>query len=719
MNPERRVRILLVDDTPANLVALESVLSSAEYELITATSGAQALGFLLRNECALILMDVQMPDLDGYETARLIRQNERTRNIPIVFLTAYGLEDQHVLRGYESGAIDYLFKPYDPAVLRSKVAAFAALHRAQQRVLEQADQLRVAQRREHTHALAEFELRNLRRQQAAQRRYRTLVEGVTHAVAWILDPVTLTVRFVSPSVKTILGLDADAWVGDPTPIVQRVHPDDREAFAASLSSLVPGEQGRRLQHRMTRPGGEVVWFDTGLRLLPTEEGDALEIHGFSVDVTEALRARESLEFLARVGDELVRSLECADTASSVARVAVPDLADWCAVEIRADVTGERIVVAAHASPELGPAARSLAAHPALGRIAGACEAPRVVEDLSQELLRLDPGCAPLVAQLGPGSMLEVPLRAHGRALGVIRLFSGPQRLPAGSRERRLAEELGHRAAQAIENALLYLQAREAIRLREDFLSIASHELRTPLSALSLQMRLLDGMIGSGKLEVAGPSRADLRRRVQGGVRQVDRLTGLVNSLLDLARIRSGQMQLERERFDVRDLLREVAGRFEDVLARSGRRLELQIHSVVGVWDRSRLDQILTNLVGNAVKYGGDAGITLTAEGLDGWLVVRVRDDGPGIPPEEIAHVFERFVQGTSAKSGGGLGLGLYIARKIVEAHGGRIRADSTMGSGTTLVVELPCEPPGEPAVDDAEEAPPTEEPEPDVAAAAP
>jgi PAS domain S-box-containing protein len=718
MTSERRLRILLVDDTPANLVALESVLDGPEYELVAATSGAQALGFLLKNECALILMDVQMPDLDGYETARLIRQNDRTRNIPIVFVTAYGLEDRHVLRGYESGAIDYLFKPYDPAVLRSKVAAFATLHRAQQRLLEQAEQLRLAQRREHAHALAELELRSLRRQQAAQRRYRTLLEGVTHAVAWIVDPVTTMVGFVSPSVKAILGQDAESFVADPTPLVQRVHPADREAFASALSSLVPGEQGRRLQHRMTRAGGEVVWFDTGLRLLPTEEGDALEVHGFSVDVTEALRAREALQFLARVGDELVRSLECAETASSVARVAVPDLADWCAVEIRADVTGERLVVASHGSPHLEPAARSLAEHPALARVAGPCHAPRVVEDLSQELLRVDPGCAPLVAQLGPGSMLEVPLQAHGRVLGVIRLFSGQQRLP-GSGERRLAEELGRRAAQAVENALLYLQAREAIRLREDFLSIASHELRTPLSALSLQLRLLDGLIGSGKLQVSTSSGADLRRRVQSGVRQVDRLTGLVNSLLDLARIRSGQMQIDRERFDVRDLLRDVAGRFEDVLGRAGRRLELRADSVVGVWDRSRLDQILSNLLGNAVKYGGDASITLSAEERGGWLVLRVHDDGPGIPPEEIARVFERFVQGASAKSGGGLGLGLYIARKIVEAHGGRIRADSQLGAGTTFVVELPCDPPGTDAADDAAGASAAAEPPPDVAAAAP
>jgi PAS domain S-box-containing protein len=686
-----RVRILLVDDTPANLVALRSVLASPEHELVEAASGAAALGFLLKNDCALILMDVQMPDLDGYETARLIRQNERTRSIPIVFVTAYGLEDQHVHRGYASGAIDYVFKPYDPGVLRSKVAAFVTLHRAQQQLLAQAEQLRLAQRREHTHALAELELRGLRRQQAAQRRYRALVEGVTHAVVWILDPLTLAVKFASPSAQAILGRSPEDWAGDPTPFPERIHPDDRAAVSSALPSLVPGEHAARLQHRVRRADGEVVWFDTALRLLPTETGDGLEVHGFSVDVTDTLRAREALQFLARVGEDLVRSLECADTASSVARVAVPDLADWCAVEILPEVTGERIVTAAHGVPALEEPARALAAHPVLAQL-GTCNEPRVIENLAQELPRLDPGCAELVEQLHPGSLLEVPLRTRGRVLGTIRLFSGPERLPPGSRDRRLAEELGSRAAQAIENALLYLQAREAIRLREDFLSIASHELRTPLSALSLQLRLLDGMIGSGKIQVPAAGGADLHRRVQSGVRQVDRLTGLVNSLLDLARIRSGQMRLSYERFDLGDLLRDVSGRFEDALERSGRRLALDAASVVGNWDRSRLDQIVTNLVGNAVKYGGDAAIALSLDARDGWAMLRVHDDGPGIPVEEIDLVFERFVQGSGAKNSGGLGLGLYITRKIVEAHGGRIRAESRCGSGTTFSVELPCEP---------------------------
>jgi signal transduction histidine kinase len=530
------IRILLVDDAPANLAALRSVLARPDHELVEARSGAEALRFLLRNDCALILMDVQMPELDGFETAHLIRQNERTRTIPIVFLTAHGTEDLHVRKGYASGAIDYVSKPFDPELLRSKVAAFVALYAAQRQVLEQAEQLREAQRREHAHALAQLELRSLRRQEAAQRRYRTLVEGVTHAVVWIADPVTQVPKFSSPSVATILGRAAEDWLADPTPIGERVHAADRAAFAAAAAALAPGGEGVRLQHRMERPGGEVVWLDTALRLLPTEDGEGLELHGFSVDLTETLRAREALQ--------------------------------------------------------------------------------------------------------------------------------------------------------------------DAVRLREDFLSIASHELRTPLSALALQMRLLDGVVSSGKLSLGSAEAADLRRRVQTGVRQVDRLTKLVNSLLDLARIRSGKLKLELERFDLCELVRDIAARYDATLAKASRALVLRAEApVVGRWDRSRLDQLVTNLVTNAVKYGGHGPITVSAGVSDGRALLAVHDRGPGIPPHDLDRIFERFMQG-SAASTGGLGLGLFISRKIAEAHGGAIRAESAVGEGSTFVVELPCELPQQAAAPD-------------------
>ena len=116
--------ILLVDDRPENLLALEAILEPLGQTLLYAHSGDEALGQLLRNEVAVILLDVQMPELDGFQTATLIKQRERTRHVPIIFITAISKDEEHVFRGYSAGAVDYVFKPFNPQVLRSKVAVF-------------------------------------------------------------------------------------------------------------------------------------------------------------------------------------------------------------------------------------------------------------------------------------------------------------------------------------------------------------------------------------------------------------------------------------------------------------------------------------------------------------------------------------------------------------------------------------------------------------------
>src|SRR5215831_12440681 len=150
----RKVNILMVDDQPNNLLALEAVLESPEYNLVKAHSGEEALRRLLRDDYALILLDVLMPGMDGFETAELIRRRERTRYTPIIFVTAIGRSEAHVARGYSAGAVDYLFKPLVPEILRSKVAVFVELFRKTEEVRRQGEQLRELEQREHEARLA-------------------------------------------------------------------------------------------------------------------------------------------------------------------------------------------------------------------------------------------------------------------------------------------------------------------------------------------------------------------------------------------------------------------------------------------------------------------------------------------------------------------------------------------------------------------------------------
>jgi len=236
---EDKLDILLVDDKPENLLALEAVLQSPDYRLIKASSGSEALAYLLDHDCAIILLDVQMPEMDGFETASLIKASNRTRDIPIIFLTAISTDESFVHQGYMAGAVDYLLKPLNPEILKAKVAVFAALHRSKQQIQRQAELLRLKDREELGRRVADLELLALRREQVIQQKYRELVEGIDHAVIWAAAPGLLTFTFVSPSAARILGYPLQDWLKEPNFWTKHLHPDDKERVLAKLAVAPP------------------------------------------------------------------------------------------------------------------------------------------------------------------------------------------------------------------------------------------------------------------------------------------------------------------------------------------------------------------------------------------------------------------------------------------------------------------------------------------------
>lgn len=231
------------------------------------------------------------------------------------------------------------------------------------------------------------------------------------------------------------------------------------------------------------------------------------------------------------------------------------------------------------------------------------------------------------------------------------------------------------------------QAQRAVALRDEFLSVASHELKTPLTSLSLTIQLLLRNQRRGR-----STPEDTVKRVEGLRRQIDRLEQLVEQLLDVTRISRGRLALEPEDMDLARLVRETASRMEGDATRA--RCELSVRAegeVTGTWDPFRLEQVVTNLLGNAIKYGAGQSIEVSVEGDRGDGVARlsVTDHGIGIAPADQERIFERFGRATAPEFYGGLGLGLFITRQIVEAHHGRIRVTSAPERGSTFTVELP------------------------------
>jgi signal transduction histidine kinase len=267
-----------------------------------------------------------------------------------------------------------------------------------------------------------------------------------------------------------------------------------------------------------------------------------------------------------------------------------------------------------------------------------------------------------------------PQRAGGEIVGRVWSFRDvTDRVRAEEhRDRLLADERRARA-----------EAEDAVRVRDEFLSVASHELRTPLTSLALAMQGLEHKLASME-----PSRAQWAIGLAS--RQVKRLGQLVDALLDVSRIHAGKLEIHREDVDLVAIVRDVAAQFAEEAARHHSSLRIEAGgAIVGAWDGFRLEQIVINLVSNAVKFGAGKPISLavSTDGTNARLVVR--DRGIGIPPEVRPRLFERFSRGVSARHYGGLGLGLYITRVLVEAHGGRIDVTSELGSGSSFIVELP------------------------------
>jgi PAS domain S-box-containing protein len=240
--------------------------------------------------------------------------------------------------------------------------------------------------------------------------------------------------------------------------------------------------------------------------------------------------------------------------------------------------------------------------------------------------------------------------------------------------------------QAEEERLRLFRAQEAVRARDEFLSIASHELKTPIAALKLQAQAIQRATrkaGNEPVPSTGP-------RIEAMLRQAERLTRLIEGLLDITRITSGRFSLRREEVDLAEVVREAAARWSDPLAKAHCELRLSIEGPqIGSWDHARLEQIAEHLLANAVKYGAGKPVDVMVEGDEARARLVVRDQGIGIDTRDLERIFERFERAVSSRHYGGFGLGLWIVRQIVEAHGGQIKVVSQPGQGSTFEILLP------------------------------
>ncbi len=444
--------ILLVDDRPENLLALEGILEPLQQTLLYAQSGEDALRQLLLHDVALILLDVQMPELDGFETAALIKQRERTRHIPIIFVTAISKDEQQVFRGYSAGAVDYVFKPFSPEVLRSKVSVFIELYDKTEQLRRQAELLK------------EQELAELRRE--SEERYRFLAEAQPDQI-WTALP-NGELDYVNQRVLDYFDVSFSDIVEDGWTVL--VHPEDLprtlDRWQRSLDTGAPYENEVRLRNAAD---GSYRWHLS--RALPMRDRrDAIvKWFGSHTDIDDQKRVEESQRFLVGAGAALAGSLDYRTTLATVAKMAIPHIADWVRVDILEDGRLRTLAVE-HADPAKIEFALELAKRypedpdaaqgpPHVLRTGESELVPEITEEALAELA-VDDLHLGLVRELGLCGYMSVPLIVQERTLGVITFVAAESRRRYGADDLALVQELARRAASAVENALLYREVEE-------------------------------------------------------------------------------------------------------------------------------------------------------------------------------------------------------------------------------------------------------------------
>lgn len=638
------VNVLVVDDHPENLVAMRAILSSPDYRIFDARSGSEALRHLLDQEFAVLLVDVVMPEMSGLELVSVVRQRERTATVPIVLVTAH-TEIDLVLKGYEAGAVDYLVRPLVPEVVRAKVSIFADLYRQNERIEEQAVLLVRAER-------DASELRALELLLASDRRYRNLAEAIPQIV-WTADSDGF-VDYYNRRWFEYSGLTAEQTVGTWE---QVVHPQDQERCAQAWCDAIRTQRVLELECRVRRADGAFRWHLC--RAVPDHSptGRIVSWIGTLTDIEDQKRVQEVLAEFKGTLDAVLDTVVIFDAGEwqlLYANAGACALLGWTTDELlrmhAVDLTAE---YDADAFREL---------------IAPLHEGSHDVVSVETMLRRKDGETVPVEIAL------QLIVADGGRIVAVARDIT----------DRRRAE---------LEREFLYREAVDSIRVRDEFLSIASHELRTPLSAMQLQIQMLQRVHRQQMQAKDAPDpRADTRaEKLEIVARQAERLTTLVGELMDVSKIASGGIALQLEEdVELTALVRDVVARLAEHAVHAQCRVTIRAPlATSGRWDRLRLEQVVTNLLTNAFKFGAGNPVEIVIEHNNESDRLVVRDHGIGLASEDAERIFERYHRTASARAFGGMGLGLYIVRQIVEAHGGTVRVESELGAGSVFTVDLP------------------------------
>lgn len=410
------------------------------------------------------------------------------------------------------------------------------------------------------------------------------------------------------------------------------------------------------------------------------------------------RNQQNQQLLAQINDVLLATLDVKKTLSGIVDVVVPQFADLCEIYLKKSgkeaevveiggVQKEKRKLLEQIAKEYPPTERSRRIT-ALALRSGKPQYVSQVSSTQEEKIAEDKRHAELMKKLQLRSVISVPLKIRHQAIGVMTFVTIGKGHIYTQADLQIAKEIAVRAAVAIDNATLYQDAKEAVQARDEFLSIASHELKTPLTSMLLQLQTVLHSIKSESL--ANFSIDKTMTMLESTISQSKRLSKLVNDLLNISLITTGRLELEKEEVDLTKVTKEVVSRLEETAEKSGSTLAFEGKGkITGKWDKIRLEQVVTNLITNGIKYGASKPVMVKVSNSNNIAQLQVSDQGIGIPEDQKKIIFNRFERGDVKGSYKGLGVGLYLVNEIVKAHGGKVEVESKPHQGSTFTVKLP------------------------------
>ena len=566
------------------------------------------------------------------------------------------------------------------------------------------------------HQSVELETQLEESQAMAEELEQTSVELQEHREE--AEAATLFSRSILESISDPFVVQDAQWrfryINDAAAKILSTHGNRESLLGRVLWEVYPEIIGTDFEREMRRAASERV--PTHFEAFHAERGAWAELSCYPLpdgglatqwkNVTAKKKAEEARHYLERTSQLLTSPLDPEERLADLARLVVPELADWCGVDIVDEKGVLRQVAVAHVDPEKVQWAQELSRRypPRLDAPSGVPNVlrtgqPEIYPEITDEMLvagAIDDEHLRITRELGLRSAMIVPLAARGRTYGALTLVSAESRRRYTTDDLALATELARRAAFAVDNARQHQQAlaarREAERAnlaKSQFLAAMSHELRTPLNAIGGYAQLLS-------MEVRGPITRDQRTDLTRIEQSQRHLLGLINDVLEFARIEAGRIEYHMTEVPVSTLLSEL----EDFVRPQLRDRQLEFHcdqpsdEIVVRADPDKTRQILLNLLSNAVKFTPPKGrIDVGCERSDGVVLIRVRDTGVGIAEDRLESVFEPFVQvhRSLTEPTGGVGLGLAISRDLARAMNGDVHAESRVGEGSTFTLELPAD----------------------------